>query len=543
MLPLAELDAFASEVLPSPGAVPFVEFCEHLGVALDEKHGTLGQRVAALVAYDGLDPRDLRGKEREYARIIFGDIDVIPKSARDVVVGICGGRAGKSYVLEALRLLHLGLTVDISELAPGEVGSVPIIAPDKDLAQQILNYIAGAIESDHALRALRVGDALEESVTIHRDGHDIEFVIRAASARGRTGRGRSLLAAALDEAAFFRDASYKVNDREMYDAVQPRIMPGGQLLIFTTPWTQAGLAFELFVANYPNPERAGVLLRGRREGTAIAMHAPTLVMRDVAYTRALVAKATAVDPLNAEREYGAQFTEAGTAAFFDAAAIARMIDESLPLEPVKPQPGDVVTAAGDIGLTKNSTALAVGHTRDGVTTLAELLEQKPEQGKPLKPTEVGATFRERLTWHHASYFMADTHYRESAVEALEPAGIGFIDAPDPAEAFVRARKLMNEGHLRVPHHPRLIRQLRETMKRDLPGGKVRIILLKWPTGEHGDLAAAFVLMAYQAHGEEVPPPPPVEGTDAWEERLRAQRVAAKRATAEEPWWKRRGRRT
>lgn len=523
--------------------ISFIGFCRHLGVHLDEEHGTLGQRVVALVSFDGMQPRDLRGREREIAREIFGDLETISEAQRQVLVAICGARAGKSYVIVALRLLHLGLTVDISPLAPGEVGSVPIIAPDKELAEQVLNYIRGAIKSDPALTAMVVGDPdAGESVTILRDGHEIEFVIRAASGRGRTGRGRSLLAAALDEICFFLDRNYKVNDEDMYKAVAPRIMPGGQLLLDSTPWVQSGLAFDLFVANHPNPKQAGIDAKPRNAGTALALHAPTLTLRDTTYTREMVAKERARDSDNAEREYGALFVSASSVSFFDAAAIAQMIDDALPLEPIKPMPGDIVTAGGDIGLRRNMSAFAAAYRRGDTVTLAELRLLKPERGKPLKPSETCAIFRDRIQWHGGTRFMGDQHYLDTAVEVLEPVGIEVIAAPaTPAVAWVRVRTLMNEGRIRVPNHPRLIKQLRETLKRELAGGAIQIVKPTWPDGSHGDEADAFVRAVYQAWGEEVPAPAPERGTQGWEDEIKEERRQRALQKQEAPWWRRKKR--
>lgn len=519
-------------------AISFVDFCEHLGVHLDEEHGTLGQRIACLVAYDGVDPIDLPPNEREVARTIFGDLDRISAGARSVIVAICGARAGKSYVLVALRLLHLGLTVDVSPLAPGEVGSVPVIAPTKEHGQQVLDYIKGAIDLDPDLRALRVGDPVAESVTIYRDGHEIDFVVRAASAKGKGGRGKSLLAAALDEAGFFYDASYKVNDEEQFKAVRPRVMPGGQTIIDTTPWAQSGLAYELFVANHPDPRVAGCEVKPQMQGTALAMHAPTLALRDVAYTRELVESELRRDPENGEREYRARFMSSTSQTFFDASAISRMIDDTLPLEPWRPKPGETVTSGGDLGFSKNSSALAVAHRAGDRVVLAELLEIKPKPGEPLKPSVVVAAFAARITWHGGSYFMADGHYRETAVEVLDESAVTFVNAPAaPADAYVRVRTLMNEGRLRIPNLPRLVKQLRETMKRVQPGGGVAIVKPKWSTGEHGDLADAYVLAVYQAAGEEIEKPPPVVGTAEWEHEQRERRRKAKAAEQEKPWWR------
>lgn len=521
------------------GAISFVDFCEHIGVTLEP-----GQRVAALVAYDGIEPEDLEGDDRAIAREMFGDIDRIEPNARRIVVAVCGARGGKTYVLVALRILHLALTVPLDTLAPGEVASAPIIAPDKDLAEQALNYVKGAIDSDPDLRASVLSRGAEHIELRREDGRSVEIVVKAASARGRTGRGRSLVAAAMEEAAFFRDATFQVNDDEIYKALSPRILPGGQLIVDSTPWAQVGLVYDLFAANHPNPERAGLHVPAQTLGTALALHASTLRLRDVELTRTIVASERARDPENAAREYDALFMVAGTATFFDAASIAACIDDR-PL-PHAPEPGDEVTSGADLGFAKNSSALYIAHRRGGVAWPGALIEKKPQEGALLKPSAVVMEFADEIVRHHGSYLMADGHYKATAIEHLTPVGIGFVDAPtSPAEAFIAVRTAMREGRVRIPNEPRLIRQLRETMGRKGAGGSVTIVLPKWRTGEHGDLVSAFVLAVYQAVGERVPIAGPAPGTREWDlaqaDASRERRRRAGQEAASGNWWNRKTR--
>lgn len=491
--------------------------------------------VIGKVAYDGIDPVDLPDDEKSIAREVFGNVDRFTKAQREVVVALCGARAGKTYALVALRVLHLALTVSLATLAPGEVASAPIIAPDKSLATQALHYIQGAIASKPELAALVIGkpDAAE-SIEIKREGgRSVEIIVKAASARGRTGRGKSLVCAVMDEAAFFYDSTYAVNDEEIYRGLAARIMPGGQLIIDSTPWAQVGLVYELFAANHPNPEVAGLPPRPQNAGTALALHATTLRLRNNEHTRAMVEREEKRDLDNALREFWARFMAAGTSTFFEPACIEKCLDFDLHL-PLPPATGVEVTAGGDIGLTKNSSALCVGHTLpNGLTKVAELIEDKPKEGEPLQPSVIAKQYVGTVTKHGGSYLMADQHYRGTLLEHATPVGLGIVDAPaSPAVAFVAVRARMREGRYRIPNHPRFLRQMRETMAKQGSGGQVTIILPKWKTGEHGDLVSAFVLMAYQTAGEQVEAPKPEYGTPAWHAQRESEMLAADLAREE-----------
>lgn len=510
-LGMASLSGAAVNVAHASIAVippKFLDFCRILGVELGD-----GQRVACAVAYDGVQPRDLSAADRVIFVEMFGERDVITDEERAIVVIVAGARAGKSYVFGALRLLHLSLTVDLSSLAPGEYASAPIVAPDMALATQALRYVQGAVASHPGLASLVIGKAdAAESIELRRGDRIVEIVVRAASSRGRTGRGRSLVCALFEESALFRDANFQINDDEIYKAVAPRIMAGGQLIISSTPWAQVGLLYSLFVTNHPNPACAGLPEAPVMDGTALAIHAPTLRMRDVAVTRSYVTKERKRDPENAAREFDAQFMSTGANTFFDPLMLARCVDADMEI-PFLPEPGDEVTSGGDLGFSKNSSALAVVHRRARWISLADLREKKPQEGALLKPSEVCREFADVIVEHQGSFLMADGHYKATAVEHLANVGLGFRDAPiAPAEAFIVTRTAMREDRVRIPNNPRLLRQLREVLVKRGSGGTISIILPKWPTGEHGDLAVAFVLAVFQAAGEIAKAPLPVHGT-------------------------------
>jgi hypothetical protein len=220
-------------------------------------------------------------------------------------------------------------------------------------------------------------------------------------------------------------------------------------------------------------------------------------------TRHYVETERARDPENAAREFDAQFMSVGADAFFDPLTLDRCVDKDMEIG-FLPEPGDIVASGADLGFAKNSSALAIVHTRDRWISLADLREKKPADGTLLKPSVVCREYAEIVKAHQGSVVMADQHYKATAVEHLAEEGIGFRDAPtSPAVAFIAARTAMREDRVRIPNLPRLLRQLRETKIKRGSGGTVTIILPKWPTGEHGDLAAAFVLAVYQAMSGEV----------------------------------------
>jgi hypothetical protein len=160
--------------------LPFVAFVERvLGVRL-----TPGQRVVCRIAYDGANPCDLEGDERELAHRIFGNVDVIPDEARHTVVAVCGARGGKSYVFCALRLLHLALTVPLNTMAPGEVASALIVAPDLRLARQCMRYALGAAKANRDIAQRISSESADGFVLARENGRTVAIECLPATRGG-----------------------------------------------------------------------------------------------------------------------------------------------------------------------------------------------------------------------------------------------------------------------------------------------------------------------------------------------------------------------
>lgn len=477
-----------------------------------------GQAELARVAFDHAEPMD-----RALAVRIFGDIDFanVPMGARDVVAAVCGGRGGKTYLLVALRLVWGMLVRDLSPLAPGQQAAATVVAPSEKLRQEAVNYALGAMRSRPELAALlrlprgsRPDDTLS-TFGVYRPDFDrvVTFNAAAATRGGYAVRGYWHTDLALDEAAFFRDNSFKVNDEEIFRAGKPRILPGGQAIVSSTPWTEAGLLYDLYVKNHGKP------------ATALVAHAPTLTLNDVPYTRSIVEAEYARDSENADREFGALFVKGGTTVIFAPDLVESCIDDTLSLtEPRMPMAGDEVSAGVDLGFRSDSAAIAITHKSGDLLILGELCEWKPEPGKALKPTATIREMRDRMTAHCVDTAMADGHYIESAREVLDEEGMTVVLAPStPDEVYVRARQVMRSGVVRIPRNERLIRQIKEVQGRPMPGGRMSIVLPRWAKGGHGDLVSAFVLALWQLVTERVATAAPDIGTREWEARATERR--------------------
>lgn len=484
----------------------FTEFVKRLGVQL-----TPGQLILARVAFDGEDPRDVRGAEQ-----LFGPIAEVPPPARTLIVIVCGGRAGKTYLC-ALYLLYLALFVPLN-LAPGEEASAPFVAPDLERARQGLRYAAGACRESAHLRKLIVRDTTD-ALTIKRpDGNRVTLQAIAASRGGITGRGKSLVGAVMDEAAFFRDRdSGVVNDAEIFKAIGPRVVEGGKLLVPSTPWLESGILHDYYTSDYGRPRNA------------LVAHAPTAVLNPAPHILQQIQRERERDPENAKREFDAQFVSGGMSTYFDPKVLAESCTDLVLGRDADPLAD--VAACLDAGFRRDSSALVIVERVGSVVSVLDIVTLSPEPGKPLKPSEVCATFGERLEHYGITRVAADSFYVESVREHLQPFGVDVDELPagqsGKADVYAGARTVLHEGNLRTPRHAGLQRDMRGIVSRAMPGGGLSISSPRSATGGHGDIASALVGAIWQlgpADVEAEPEPTPVRGSREWADQwVREQR--------------------
>lgn len=125
----------------------------------------------------------------------------VPRRAFSECWAIVGRRGGKSRIA-ALVASYLALFKDYSTiLAPGERGTVMVLASDRRQARQVFGYVRGFIHSVPML-----SDLLEVE---RKDSIDLKngVSIEVHTASYRAVRGYTVLAAVCDETAFWRDES------------------------------------------------------------------------------------------------------------------------------------------------------------------------------------------------------------------------------------------------------------------------------------------------------------------------------------------------
>jgi hypothetical protein len=469
--------------------ISFLDFCTMLKIEL-----THAQVVLAGVSFDHMQPSQLEPHQRTAYEEMFGQSDEFPPEASHTVAWIKGARMGGSYMC-AIRLLHLALTVPLN-LSPGEQAFAVCVAPDKRTAAQPYRYITGAVQDALGLREMVVGTIGTETFVIQRpDGGLVRFEILAASAGGSALRGRSYVGALLDESSFFRDpGSGIVNDLELYRALAPRIVTGGQLMVISTAWARRGLLWDLVQTNHGHPV------------SCIAAIAPTLVVRPTEQNVRIYREMSESDPDNAEREFMCTALAVGSTDFFELAAIQQCLNADLPL--ISPPIGSIKSFGGiDTGFKRDPSAMVI--VRNDPTShklrVCECFE-RPSEKEGASPKVVLAEFRAKLIYHRCQTLACDQHYVQTVRDELP--GYGVHECPPTAEfkasSHVALRELLRGGKIEIPAaYKRLVAQLRDLQAVPMPGGSLKLTSRRVAGAQgvgtsHGDIASAFVLAVWAA---------------------------------------------
>jgi hypothetical protein len=469
----------------------FHDFCEKV-LSL---HLTTGQRVVAKVGFGNYDPIDLPEDERNLALEMFGGLERVPKESRKYILLRFGRGSGKTTLCSAFSVYE-AVTHDIGKCGPGDVPYVIVVAPDKETAKLSIRMSREMIRSQPALERLLVNDT-DQMIQLRRpDGRMVRIESFAATRGGSSMRGRTIIAFLMDEAEFFTSSGdgkdYAVNDKDIFRALKPRLLPDGKGMLISTPWPVETLMSEMFDENWCKCK------------TAVAIKASTVLVRgDDPDIRAMVDDEMTKDPENARRELFCELDGFTGGEFFDANALNTSLEEYQRY----PEPFNVkfpVAVGCDLGFTRDSSAIVVCQYDGHKYRVVFADELRPKPGKPLKPGEVIKHFSEVAKRYGAYGVVADSYYRESLKEHLAAHNLVVIDAPEgtkgKAQVFQRTRAALHEGLCSIPDVPigrRLSQQAKMVVSKAAPGGTTTIKVPRKIGMGHGDIASAWVLAVWK----------------------------------------------
>lgn len=364
---------------------------------------------------------------------------------------ICGRRSGKSYI-SAIIAVFLAVFKDWGGfLSPGEKGWIFIIANDKSQARIVKSYISGILKSNATFNNL-----------VHKDltweielKNQVSIMVKTASFR--TLRGYTLLAAILEEIAFWRSDESANPDKEILAAVRPSLatIPDSLLIGISTPYSRAGVLFEMFKKHYG---KAGGPLIWR---AATGLMNPTI-------DKSIIKEALKDDPSAAAAEWQAEWRK-DIAAFIPpelVEAVTVLGRYELPKIP----DAYYLAFTDPSGGRQDSFTLAIAHKDEesGKAILDLIREVKP----PFAPENVVLEFSETLRSYGVEEVEADRYAGEWVVDAFRRNGIEVIPSErSKSEIYLEFLPLINNGTVELLDRKIIVAQLTSLERKTRSGGR------------------------------------------------------------------------
>ena len=396
---------------------------------------------------------------------------------------ICGRRAGKSFIL-ALVAVFLACFHDFRKyLAPGERGTVMVVAVDRKQARIILRYVR-ALLSVPLLQRMVVHETAE--------GFDLDnaITIEVHVASFRSTRGYAIVAALLDELAFWPTDTSADPDFEVINAVRSGMLqfPDALLLCASSPFARRGALWEAWQSYYG------------QDDDVLVWQAATRVMNPTV-SQSVIDKALAKDPARAQAEYMASFRSdvEGFVSREVVEACIRQDRHELVRVPGTKYIGFADPSGGGVeGSRANNdlfTAAVAHREKDGRLVLDAAREIRPKFSPKAACAEHAKFFKSygitRITLDRWGGDFPREHFRSHGLQCE-------TSELTKSEFYGELQPQLNSHTVELYRHPRMISQLCDLERKVSGGGRESI---SHPPGGHDDIinaaAGALVLAATQ----------------------------------------------
>jgi len=377
-----------------------------------------------------------------------------PTSVAGACFLICGRRAGKSFILALVAVFLAAFHSYAEYLAPGERGTILIVASDRKQSRVILRYIRALLKEVPLLAKMIERETAE--------GFDLTnlITIEVGTSSFRSVRGYTIVAALLDEVAFWNSDENSANpDSAVIEAIKPAMatIPNSMLLVASSPYSRRGVLFD-----------AHRLYFGKDHDPTLVWQADTRTMNP-SVPQSVIDDAYATDPASASAEFGAQF-RSDIEAFVSLDAILACVSDGVY---ERPRESGVsyrafIDPAGGSG--KDSFTLAIGH-KDKATDLA-VLDALREKRPPFSPELIVEEYAKLLKSYGITKILGDRYAGEWVREPFKKFGITYDPAAAPKSDLYRdALPLLNSKKVDLLDHQRMIQQFVGLERRTARSGK------------------------------------------------------------------------
>jgi hypothetical protein len=409
----------------------------------------------------------LSDDEAETVRACTGrDPDTLPKDGFRTSLFLIGRRSGKSRVAAVVGAYEAALAGHEKKLSPGERGLVAVAAPSKPQARITLHYLKALFETP--LLAGEVANQTKDGVEL-KSGTRIEVM----AGHFRTARGFTLLAAVIEECAFFGlDEESKVkSDAELVRAVKPGLATTqGKLVAITSPYAKKGWTYSQYQKHHGSDR--GKTLVWKCETRRMN---PTLLQSEVD-------DAMQEDPAAARSEWFGEFRD-DVAAFINRELVDDLVVKGRTLLP--PVNGVRYVAFVDpSGGRSDSMTCCVCHREGRVVVVDLLLEFRP----PFDPYDVVNRIAREVKAYGVERVVGDNFGADFVARAFIACGLRYTKSDKPKSSlYVELLPRLTSREVELPDCPRLVDQVAGLERRVRAGGRD---VIDHAPGGHDDLANA-----------------------------------------------------
>jgi hypothetical protein len=388
---------------------------------------------------------------------------------------VAGRRAGKSIIM-ALVAIYAAVFRTYT-LAPGEVGTVRIVTPDRRQARVILRYIVGLMGRVPSLAELISGETAE-SITLSNG-----IVIEIQTANFRSARGYTMVCVIIDEIAYLRDETSSNPDVELLNAIRPAMatIPNAMLLCVSSPYRRAGELWRAYKEHF-----------GKDGDPVLVVQADSRTLNP-SLPQSVVDRAYADDPEVAAAEYGALF-RSDVGGYVDRAVVEELIDHGVHERPATSGHVAFVDASGGAANGDEYT-IAIAHLEGEVMTLDCLRARRG----PFNTEALTAEYAELLKSYKVSQVCGDRYSGSWVADAFRKHGILYHPSERTAsEIYADFLPVLMSGRCRLLDEPKTIAQLCTLERRTARSGRDSI---SHAPGAHDDRANAVAgVLTMQAGG-------------------------------------------
>jgi len=398
----------------------------------------------------------------------------IPGKASQISYVLSGRRSGKSKI-SSLLACYIATSRDWSRaLSPGEQGYIFLIANDKDQAKILKRYISGILQRSPRLRGLIKKELAWEIELNNR------ITIAVRTKNFRTLRGYTVIAAILEELAFWRSEESANPDYEVLAAIRPAMLTVKDSICvgISSAYAKRGLLYDQYKKFY-----------GKASGPLI-WKSSTVDMNPTV-DKKIIAEDIKSDPAKYKSEYLSEF-RGDIESYLGIDDLEKVIEKGIISRPY--ETGKEYFAFCDpSGGRVDSMTLCLAFVSEGKVIIAQILERKP----PFSPESAVLEFAETLKLFQISAIYSDRYAGAWVQEAFEKEGINVeyskLSASELYAAFIPL--VMNKKVLLIDNRKMKL-QLANLERRTGSEGREKIT---HPSGYHDDLANVCAGVCFYAN--------------------------------------------